>query len=604
MPADLQPESGSHDASGRAARRRRRRIGWSIGGGLLVVLLAVAAYGAWQVWTVRGDLVAAQDHARELQRALPGDDPSARERALERMIDRAFAARDRTEGGFWRAGERLPFLGDDLRTVSEVANVIADLAERGASPLLGSAAGLTPASFAPSGGVIPLQPLRDLEAPVVDAAPAFAEASERVRALSTDGLLGPVATQVIRLQDELLPVTDGVVTAARALPLLPGMLGGEEERNYLVLFQNNAEARATGGLVGAMALVSADDGQLALGRQSGPVEFGEQPDPVLPLTDAELTLYDEQLGTYFQDVNFTPHFPRSAELARAFWAVRYDDELDGVLSIDPVALSYLLRATGPIDVAGRTISADNAVDVLLNRVYVEIEDPVAQDAFFSAVTGEVFSALTDGVDDPGAMLSALARGAGEGRLLVHSFRDAEQEQLAGTKVAGELRTEPADVPFVDVSVNDATASKMQYYLDYGARVTSERCTADGVQELSGRAIFRSITPYDMSELTPSVTGGGNFGTERGSQLLLVRLHGPVNGAISGVQVDGVAAEPIATAAERGRPAQVLTVLLEPQQEVEVTWSMTTGPGQAGDAAVRVTPGVQPVAKSSVAASSC
>src|SRR5690606_173047 len=198
----------------------------------------------------------------------------------------------------------------------------------------------------------------------------FAAAGDRVRALGTDGLLGPVATQVIRLQDELLPVTDGVGAAAQALPLLPAMLGGEEQRNYLVLFQNNAEARATGGLVGAMAVVSAEDGQLALGQQSAPKEFGEQPEPVLPLTDAELALYDRQLGTFVQDVNFTPHFPRSAELARAFWGLRYPEQLDGVLSIDPVALSYLLRATGPIEVQGRQLTADNAVDVLLNRVYV------------------------------------------------------------------------------------------------------------------------------------------------------------------------------------------------------------------------------------------
>src|SRR5690606_15321020 len=136
-------------------------------------------------------------------------------------------------------------VGDDLQVVAEVADLVADLAEQGAAPLLDSAAGFTPASFAPKGGAIPLEPLRELEQPVTAAAPAFAAAGDRVRALGTDGLLGPVATQVIRLQDELLPVTDGVGAAAQALPLLPAMLGGEEQRNYLVLFQNNAEARAT-----------------------------------------------------------------------------------------------------------------------------------------------------------------------------------------------------------------------------------------------------------------------------------------------------------------------------------------------------------------------
>ncbi len=54
--------------------------------------------------------------------------------------------------------------------------------------------------------------------------------------------------------------------ASYAVRLLPTMLGMEGKRDYLVLFQNNAEIRATGGIPGAFATMSANHGTHLLGR--------------------------------------------------------------------------------------------------------------------------------------------------------------------------------------------------------------------------------------------------------------------------------------------------------------------------------------------------
>ncbi|WP_420898141.1 DUF4012 domain-containing protein [Cryobacterium suzukii] len=42
----------------------------------------------------------------------------------------------------------------------------------------------------------------------------------------------------------------------RAATLLPAMLGATEPRNYILLFQNPAELRSTGGIPGALELRS------------------------------------------------------------------------------------------------------------------------------------------------------------------------------------------------------------------------------------------------------------------------------------------------------------------------------------------------------------
>ncbi len=64
-------------------------------------------------------------------------------------------------------------------------------------------------------------------------------------------------TRVLRLGDHvrgdrLAKVSLTTATAARAVRLLPPMLGADGPREYLLLVQNNAEQRATGGIPGSV----------------------------------------------------------------------------------------------------------------------------------------------------------------------------------------------------------------------------------------------------------------------------------------------------------------------------------------------------------------
>lgn len=51
------------------------------------------------------------------------------------------------------------------------------------------------------------------------------------------------------------------------------MLGGDGPRHYLLMFQNNAEERASGGNPASMAMITVDDGRVTLGRQASSSDF-------------------------------------------------------------------------------------------------------------------------------------------------------------------------------------------------------------------------------------------------------------------------------------------------------------------------------------------
>ncbi|GAB3248588.1 DUF4012 domain-containing protein [Nocardioides dilutus] len=569
---------------------------------LLALVLVAVAWTGYQSWRVNQDLRAAISDASALEDAVETGDQPAAEAALAGLERHTDSAAGRTGGVTFGVLARLPVVGDDVDGVRLAADVVSDLTQDALTPLVDEATDLE--SFLPQEGRVPVDRLGDLQAPVAAAHDAFADASSRLDDEDSSSYVAPLKSKYRELARRVRDAAGVLETADTALQVMPDMLGRAGERNYLLVFQNNAEVRSTGGLPGAVSVLNATDGRLSLTRQVAASSLGHTEVPVLPLTEAEEQIYGPQLGIFFLDANFTPDFPRTADLMKARWEQAYDDQVDGVLAIDPVALSYLLSATGPVNVGDVEITSDNAVAELLHAPYLRYEDPDAQDRYFKRVARAVFDKVTAGEGDPQEILRALARAGSENRLYVHSFDTDEQGVLAGTDVAGELVKEPTERPHVGVYLNDTTASKMSYFLRTKVRVDATSCSGD-VQVLDGLARLTSVAPADAGETLPdSVTGGGATGLEPGSQLVAVRLYAPVDGEIERVTLNGEVLEDLEPVVHDGRPVVTTFVFLEPQQTVDLAWRMRGGPGQTGNAVVTVTPTIEPGSSSSSASSSC
>jgi hypothetical protein len=272
--------------------------------------------------------------------------------------------------------------------------------------------------------------------------------------------------------------------------------------------------------------------------------------------------------------------------------------------VDQVAMSYVLGATGPVDVGDYELTSGNVVEALLHQVYVVLTDTAVQDEYFKLTARTVFDRMVQGTADPQLLLQALARGGAERRLLVHSFDPAEQDLLAGTLVAGEHTSADAGGPQVGLYLNDNTGAKMSYFLRTDVDVHETSCR-NGVQTITGTATFRSEAPKDAATSLPSyITGGGDYGIDPGHQLVALRIYGPVGGTIDALSLDGEDLGKVRTVDHDGRPVATVYPYLAPQQTEEVGWTVTSGPGQAGDTEISVTPGVEPTETSSTVRSSC
>jgi hypothetical protein len=570
--------------------KRRRRGRWLFGLVVLVVLGAVA-YGAWTALSLRSHLASANTEAHDLRTAIIARNEAAARRSFTDLSNDLQAAHNRADSPAWAVTKLLPGIGDDAKAVAAVADAGNDLTHGALRRLVQSGDWQLVDNLTPQHGRVDVGAIKKLAPTVAGLSRDFTRARQLLAGIDSQHLSSWVRPSFDNARSQVDQTAGPLAAADRAFRVLPAMLGADGPRTWLLVFGNNAEIRATGGLPGAVALVRTDHGKISLGRQASAGDFPMTNRPVLPPTPAERTIYHDQPGTYFQDANFIPEFPRTAQLWRTWWQQRYGQQVDGVASIDTVTLSYLLRATGPVTVDGVQLTADNATDELLHRTYERLPTNDEQNAFFADVAKTMFATVTNGAGSPADLVRAVSQGVTEGRIYVHSFHGDAQRVLQPTSIAGTMDFAKSAQPQLGIWLNDGTGSKMSYYLRTNVRATSNSC-AGGRQTLTMSVRFTSTAPQDASKLPLYITGGGNFGIAKGHQLVVANVYGPAGGELSAFTFDGRKV-PVPSVEDRGRPVATPVVDLAPGQTTTITFRVTTGIGDRGATELTQGPGMEP-----------
>lgn len=584
---------GRRRTSSRSTRRRtplrRRRSTWIVLGLVVVGLAIVGVLLARDISTARTALDDATTQAERLQQQLTSGDTDGAKASLAGLQDSTQTAVDSTSGPLWSVASVVPYVGRNVDAVQVSARSVDDIADRALPPLVSTSRAIDADLFKPRAGRFDLKAFTSIRKPVTTSADVLTENRERLDAIDPDQLLSSVRGPVKDLQGKVASAQQASSAAARALRLAPELLGGDGRRTYLLLFQNNAEARTTGGIPGAMAIVRANQGRLSFDTDFSKDDVKIFAKPVVRLTKDERTTFGTTIGTDVRDINLLPSFPRSASIARTMVQRSTGTKVDGVISLDPVALSYALRGTGAVRVGGDTrLTSENAVEILLNQVYARYEDPAAQDAFFADAARRIFTQVLDGRGDPRKVLSGLDQAVQEHRILMWFPRESEQAEIEPTALSGRLRADGTS-PRVGVFVNDATSSKMQYYLRQTASVDARSCSADGRQRLTTTATFRSTAPADAAQLPSYIAGTGKH-SRVGTQRIGVQLALPAGSDVARLTINGKR-RLVSESSFGGRPFVRLALVLKPGQDITVVVDSTTGRDQRGRPVLDVTPGV-------------
>ena len=535
----------------RSKRRFYRRWWFWVVVGICLVAIASACWVGARALQAKSELESAHALIAPLKAEALKLDTSGATKTLGVINKHTDKAIELTSDPVWRATEFVPVLGKNFTAVRQLAAVTSSVMTDVVKPLIGVADQVDPASFAPKDGAIDISPLTAAIPAVKQAQAGVEKAVAQVDAIDTSGTISQVAAAKKKVSALLGSAAPLVGTLNSILPLLPPALGSEAPRTYVVMFQNNAEARALGGAALSFAVVKVDKGRIELGETMPAVggNFVSSKSPVMPLPLGTAELYQGTLGTFIANVTSRPSFTTAAELTQEMWKRDQGYAVDGILSIDPVALSYILRATDPITLpSGDVLTSTSLVPLLLNTVYQRYNtrnsgrDNAAQDKVYNEAVSATFGALTNGKLDAKKLIAALTQGWNEHRVLYWSSHKDEEAQLTDIGLNGEPPVSDAKTDRVGVYFLDNVGSKMNFYLHQAVHLSQATCRPDNRQSYRVSVdLTNTIQPAAVKSLSPSITGQWKLEKlSPGVQRMIVLLYAPPGASIVGATMGGAA----------------------------------------------------------------
>jgi hypothetical protein len=175
--------------------------------------------------------------------------------------------------------------------------------------------------------------------------------------------------QIKTLQNILPLVENSINSFLDYADLAAQILGQDDFRRYLLIFQNSNEIRPTGGFIGSYALVDLDKGNVKKISIPGGGPYDLRAGLKINLSAPQpLRVLNQRWE--FQDANWFADLPASAEKLAWFYEKSGGPTVDGLIFINSSFVENLLKITGPIALPeyGKTITADNFIQEIQQSV--------------------------------------------------------------------------------------------------------------------------------------------------------------------------------------------------------------------------------------------
>jgi hypothetical protein len=361
----------------------------------------------------------------------------------------------------------------------------------------------------------------------------------------------------------------------------PSILGSQKPLRYLIAVQNSAEARGTGGILGAYALLEFHKGSIKVVKTGSNEPLYGTSLKKIPVDVPEefLKLYGNN-PAIIQNSNLSPHFPYGAEIWLGLWKQEFGESLDGVIAVDPTALSYVLRSTGPVALAsGEVITSENVVAETLEEAYKRYaNDNKARKQHLVEIMNAVVTKLNTGDYSKLKMAKAIRDGIVANRILIYSTDEVVQSKLSKVRLGGFMSTE-SNNEFRAV-VQNIDAGKLDYYLDRSIEIESKSCKKEKETQIK---VIVTNTLKSANGLSDYVLTRADKGKPsnlvRGSHRFKVFIYGPVGARLVSVSRENRTANLGGSSTERERPIYITDVELKPGESEELLANFSGGTGK-------------------------
>ena len=437
----------------RRPRPVRRRLIVGVLLGFAIVAGLTAALAGKSARAVERDLAAAQ---RLMSRAADRDPSLASRTAnLTRAHDKIAAARQELRSFPLRQLGAVPLLGRDVRVAQAVS--------RGADDIVTAAQNVLTVTSETDRSAKP--PAR-----VVAVSAALTKLTATVRNC-TDSVAASRPLFLTELARERFLITVAaeerdLERLSQAAKLLSSFFDTRAPKAYFVGFQNPAESRGTGGLIGVFGVVTSSASGPTL-REAGPIESLQRPNERMPAISPSLRDRYKPFGFDgdWREANLPPDLPTVGPVLVDMYQRVRGKPVQGVIMLDPIGSAEILRVAGSITVDGQRLDATNLAQALMIDAYVRYQgDSRGRKRFLTNAAGKVLQAMNaSAARKPLDLLRALRAAVLERHLQAYSSDADAQQALLSLGMAGNGDAPAEGDYLMPVGINTA-GNKLDAFL--------------------------------------------------------------------------------------------------------------------------------------------
>jgi hypothetical protein len=555
-------------------------------------LLIAAAFAGWlgfQALHAKSYLEQARSDAQQAKEALSEANAEEATKWVESARSHAQQAKDVTHSVSWNIASAVPWVGSPFKSGQQISDVVVGLVADVLAPSVRVGEALSPDHLLSENGRVDVQLLRDNASKLTEISRAAGELEIQAKAITEPAYISALRDARTALQTQASDLAGLLQNTVLAGRLGPALMGADGPRTYFMGFQTNAEARGTGGLLGGFGILRFDNGTATveslgsnahLNKNFTPIDLGKE--------------FNEQYGfnnpsTDFRNSNWSAHFPFAAQIWQSMWQQQSGQKVDGAISIDPVALSYILGAVGPITIPdGEVITTDNVVELTESTAYIRFPtDQDARKAYLEDVASAVVRKMTGHIESPRQLLDALGRSVTEGRIAVWSSSPDDQKVLEETPLAHIVPDDSA--PYAAVIINNIGGNKLDYYLTRQIEYIAGACESETRKSVVTVSLTNNVPDQPLPEYVAGTGGLGRFQVEvpQNSNITSVSLLATKGSMLSGVFVNGAKTRAFG-GTDRGHPIFQVQLALQPGRPVVVRWELSE-PTEPGPVRVPVQP---------------
>jgi len=268
----------------------------------------------------------------------------------------------------------------------------------------------------------------------------------------------------------------GVTDAKPLIKALPSLLGANEPKQYLVIFQNDKELRPTGGFITAYAVFDVDQGAITLVKSDDIYNLDDSI-PDKPPAPAPILKYFSGVYQFnLRDSNISPDYMVSMQTFNSMYqkAGLKTEPIDGIIAIDTNVLVSIIKVLdNQVYADGQTFTSDNDPQCDCPQVIYQLENNISRPVNYikterKSLIGDLMSAIMVKAlqSSPkkywGPLFQYMITGTQQKDILFDLFDSQAQQGIEALNAAGQIQ--PFNGDYLHINDTNFSGAKVNIFL--------------------------------------------------------------------------------------------------------------------------------------------